>query len=98
MDGAWVNIRWMYQPSLIRTVTAGTGFPPVHALVWRSWAIPFSGVPPVGNWVLRPAPCPEGYRLNSVCSISVAQGVVNKFCEGVEKRSMINLHLSRIHC
>jgi hypothetical protein len=68
----------MYQPSFIRTVTAGTGIPPVHAPLLTLVGCPISGVPPVGNWVLKPAPCPEGYWLFSGSSISAGGSAVNK--------------------
>jgi hypothetical protein len=77
----------MHLPSFIRTVTAGTGFPPVHALDLALVGCPCSGVPPVGNWVFKPAPCPEGYWNFSVSSISVAARAVNKFRNNVESFS-----------
>jgi hypothetical protein len=45
-------------PSFIRTVPSAPGS---HRIVrsWRSRALP-----PIGNWALRPSPCPEGYVLS----------------------------------
>jgi len=49
----------MQQPSFIRTLTAGTGFSPVHAHFCARGLSLFTGVPPVGNWVKDPHPAPK---------------------------------------
>jgi len=51
----------MHAPSFIRTVTAGTGISPVHVHLGTRGLPSFLGLPPVGNWVKGPSPCPEGF-------------------------------------
>jgi len=57
----------MNQPSFIRTVTAGTGFSPVHAPWLALVGCPREGITTdreLGHW---PAPCPEGYWIVFMC-------------------------------
>jgi hypothetical protein len=44
ITGRGQSSRWMHRPSLIRTVTAGTGFSPVHAPLMALVGSPFFGI------------------------------------------------------